>query len=120
MTDHPIPAPVAVLLEAARIIERGWTQRATARDFAGREVEASSPAATCWCACGAIDRAIESLGLRDVPDLYEAATDLAGGDQRIIRVNDTEGRTAGDIAAWLRHVADPLPASPPDVSGREE
>lgn len=50
------PLSVADVLDRAADLltpEGAWTQCAEARDAAGSTVEASDPAATCWCLDGA-------------------------------------------------------------------
>lgn len=89
-----------VLLGVAALLERdgAWTQRATARDFAGREVEATSAAAMCWCICGAVDKV-----LLDFPEeTYERVLEPLGGDQAAIRVNDKPGTTQADVVRFIR------------------
>jgi hypothetical protein len=90
----------AILNRAALVVEQGWSQHKSARDFAGREVEAHDPAAMCWCACGAIDVAIRELGAP--VELYDRVCNVLGGDQALIRFNDAPGRSAADVAAFLR------------------
>lgn len=48
---------VEILREARGYIERGWTQGAFARDGDGHKVAFEHPAAGCFCALGAIERA---------------------------------------------------------------
>ena len=89
-----------VLLTAADLLARegAWTQRAAARDFAGREVEATHASAICWCICGAIDRV-----LPDFPGVtYESALEPLGGAQAAIRVNDKPTATQAEIVAFIR------------------
>ncbi len=94
--------PEQVLVVASEIVLRGWTQKATARDFAGRPVESFDPVAVCWCACGAVDRAAAELTGERYSGLYEQACDLLGGDQSLLRFNDLRGQTAEGVAARLR------------------
>lgn len=47
----------SVLTKALALIREGWTQRALARDAAGRVVSPSDPLAVCRCLAGAIQTA---------------------------------------------------------------
>lgn len=88
--------------------EGAWAQRATARDFADRVVAAGDPSAMAWCACAAIELAADDIGR---PDLYEAAcAAFKGDDQGVIRFNDAEGRTQGEVVFALRGAGDRLGA----------
>lgn len=49
-----MPDTRAVLVAARALIERGWTQRAAARNEAGLPVSYRSETATCWCLSGAL------------------------------------------------------------------
>lgn len=42
-----------LLRRAKALVGRGWTRGAYARDASGQAVDASDPAAVCWCAMGA-------------------------------------------------------------------
>lgn len=41
--------------EARALIEKGWCQRAFAKDANGKKVFSWHPSAVCWCAIGAIN-----------------------------------------------------------------
>jgi len=49
---------VKALREARRLIKKGWTRRAFARDKWRHSVASDSPRAACFCAEGAINRAV--------------------------------------------------------------
>src|SRR5690242_7058396 len=52
------PDAVAVLRAARELVQRGWTQGWYARDKTGRAVGWDHPEASCWCASGAIYKAV--------------------------------------------------------------
>lgn len=91
------------ILKAARAIlskpER-WTQKAFARDFAGRVVTSPfEPSAVCFCAVGAIRRAAG----RDRPygDALSILAKAKRDDRRIANYNDAPRRTHKQILNWF-------------------
>ena len=51
-----------ILQEAHSYIEKGWTQKAYARDAGGKPVDAKDPDACSWCAVGALQVANSEQG----------------------------------------------------------
>ncbi len=83
-------------LAAERLSRTGaWTQHATARDFAGREVEGSDKVAMSWCICAAVD--VEAAGLGE----YDRALEPLGGDKAAIDFNDALERTQEEVVAFV-------------------
>ncbi|NJO37426.1 MAG: hypothetical protein HC871_07120 [Rhizobiales bacterium] len=85
----------AILETAWQIIEdtASWTQSASARDQEGAQVQPDDPAACCWCAIGAIEKAVadmnadEALVIPIVEHLCTSAKVLFG-TRSINYVND--------------------------------
>ena len=50
-----------VMSLARRYVKKGWTQHADARDVHGTAAVPTDEVAVCWCATGAIRRAMEDL-----------------------------------------------------------
>jgi hypothetical protein len=101
----------AVLLRAAELVEKGWTQGAYARDANGQVVTTSSPNAVTFCASGAVFRADYDLnagGARS--DTFDAFAALYGKDTGIsdalAQWNDQPGRTVAEVAARFRKAAE--------------
>lgn len=74
-----------ILREAARLVRLGWTKGAPARDSQGLPVVSDDPEAVCWCAYGALTKAVQ--GRRDSNWFaLENAIDLVlAGDDRFAR-----------------------------------
>jgi hypothetical protein len=66
-------------MTAMELIEKGWTQRAFARDRDGRKVLASDPRACKWCIGGAIYLAYpdQTAWLEAVAKLRKVIGDIA-------------------------------------------
>ncbi len=95
---------VAETLDKARaLIEKGWTQGASARGKSKRQVELNSPSAVCFCASGAINRAAPRFG-----GVYAAASEAlkrAIGQRFIVAWNDAEGRTQAEVIQAFKEAA---------------
>lgn len=76
-----------------------WTVGAMARDAKGRDVDARSDAAACWCVLGLIERDLDNLWLRDV------AVKSLGLAYHAAEWNDADGRTAAEVADLLDRAA---------------
>ena len=91
----------AILLGAAVLVEKGWTQWRFAADEQGVVVSPESPRAVCWCAVGAIRRAgVNTTLVREAKDAFKELTHFP-----ISTWNDHHKRTAAEVADALRKVA---------------
>ena len=89
-----------IRLRAAELVDQGWCQGVTARDEKGHISWATSLAATSWCMFGALKRAaFELLGSEEAV----AVSDGLGSNPHW---NDAPGRTADEVAARLREMAE--------------
>ena len=100
-----------LLTEARALIERGWTQGASARNKSGHVVAAIAVRAVCWCPLGAIRRvtyglhhaASLELDLRHrvshaIPDAEPDWTDgLCTYPKSIAGWNDKQATTQDDV-----------------------
>lgn len=105
--------PSDVLRAAADLIEPegAWTQNAFARGRSGREVEAASRSAVCFCAIGAIARV---SGLRGSTGIYATPTIAVEGrlgTRSLGGWNDDAERTQAEVVSKLREVAAQLEAA---------
>lgn len=101
---------IDVLKAAREKIAQGWTQETCARDADGRIRGPSEPAASCWCAYGAVVAAVrvldpdDSLQL-DIRTVQELEVGLPpqpgvcdrGGKMPIAYWNDAPGRTQAEV-----------------------
>jgi hypothetical protein len=93
------------LLTAARAkVAAGWTQETSARRADGLAVGASDPAATCWCALGALFAAGDALA----PERCDREMELRAADElkrlggvptSLVGWNDRRGRTQAEVVA---------------------
>ena len=88
--------------EVADIVEQGWTQQRFARDVEGYEVSFDSAEAVCWCAMGAMRKAIPN------PEIYyDHLTLLSVHTHSLIAEwNDMPNQTQENVVATLRELAD--------------
>ena len=89
MTEITAGMMVKGIEEAIELISEpeNWTEGAMARDEDGDEVRPNSYCATCWCAAGALRRALE------VGDLDYGYDEVMGIEEsRLTDMNDTVGR----------------------------
>jgi hypothetical protein len=91
-----------ILLKAADIIDAGWTQRAEARDKSGEVVDPMGPAATNFCAIGAVRRAAWNDQALDAA--LNALRDEIG-TSGLGNWNDSERMTGARVAAAMRATA---------------
>jgi hypothetical protein len=94
-----MPGPVESLLERARkrITPVGaWTQYYQARDASGGCTQATSPAAVCWCAAGALwaERGEDEHVAFNILDEAKPST------VPVTFYNDRPERTQSDILEW--------------------
>jgi hypothetical protein len=77
---------IKALKKTRRLILKGWTRGAFARNDRRRPVTYDSKTAVCWCLLGAIDRAAGPVGDADVEEALQ--TVLGGAD--LASFNDTQ------------------------------
>ena len=53
-------------------IDRGWTQRASARDEGGHPCSSTSEQAVSWCMIGAVNRALEEAPIENMEEVWRA------------------------------------------------
>lgn len=98
------------------IIRRGWTTGCLARLATGQPVEATHPAACCWCADGAILKVAATHTQRGsvVHDAYRYLREAIDGDfvlpthsdgMRIVGYNDQLQDQAAAVAWFERAIA---------------
>lgn len=95
---------VEVLEKTKEVIERGWTQGASARNKNGQMVPALNRAAVCWCWMGAHQRAVDELNAWDVEEDVYCAAVLATPEYSLITFNDTPGRVKEDVIAAINRL----------------
>ena len=83
-----------IRLRAADIVDQGWCQGAVARQENGCATNASNPQAVAWCIYGAL--------LKATHEFQTCLFDHTGIDPTW---NDAPGRTAAEVAGWLRTLA---------------
>jgi hypothetical protein len=91
-----------VFQDAAALVEDGWTQGHMARDADGDMADALGDRATCWCALGALYRAVGDDG-----DLFRnVSVTLARQIGTAVPIwNDAPDRTQAEVIAALRRAA---------------
>lgn len=97
-----------VLLEAARLVELGWSRGAHARTVDGQQCAPTRSDAVSWCPAGAIWRAaVRMYGDRSYRVEGEALVRLRSvvAPQAIVNWNDAPGRTVDEVASRLRDAA---------------
>ena len=109
-----LSATAALVLDrAADLCLKGWTRVANARDANGNSCYPSSPEATCWCATGALRRAIAVIcgpftsvnSAAVMSYTFAMMRHIIGerdGYSDIERWNDADGRTATEVIDALR------------------
>lgn len=99
--------PAEVLLAAAELVERGWTQGALARKADGTRVPIYSRHAVSFCAIGAISRVAKRGVDHNRDDAALALSRVTRGTRgRLISEwNDAPNQTAANVAATMRRVA---------------
>lgn len=98
---------VEILKRAKDLLQQGWTKNAYARDDFGYSVSETSEDAVCWCANGALWRAVWDLNATSAECQRYARRELDAltADGSIVRFNDkqTEGATVeceGEGSDW--------------------
>lgn len=101
---------------AARLIEQGWTKGAFARNNSGHSLYSTDKKATKFCMRGAVHRAETDMELPCSLDGF-----LCMISKQMLRVvpseyNDAKGRTAKEVANFLRRVSRHIKSGKLDVS----
>ncbi|WP_423927681.1 DUF6197 family protein [Candidatus Palauibacter sp.] len=102
-TRHEYLKACRILRRAAGFVRSGWIQGDAAADADWCTCDPADPAAVTWCAVGAIEAANDTRPYADnvlMEMLLEAHVGDAG------KWNDTEGRTASEVAAVMEAAAD--------------
>lgn len=95
-----------ILLEAARLVSRAWTQGATARDRKGHPVPYYSPDAYSFCALGAIQRALGTHpNVAQIRVARRACEESIPKPWGLATWNDHPGRTAREVVQLLKGAA---------------
>lgn len=95
-----------ILTKAKELISvpERWTQSTYARDQYGCHINATNPAATCWCSLGAIRRAARDARLHQMFEDEHAAKhylECALGNRYIAAFNDAPERTHAEVMAMF-------------------
>lgn len=91
------------LRKARALIEKGWTQEAWARAADGANVPFSSRSAVCFCAAGALNRALQvgghEWGLAE--QSWQVLEDAIGvsSSSDVVKFNDAPERTQAEVLA---------------------
>ena len=86
-----------ILIKARGFIERGWTQRASARAAEGYPVRSKSPNACEWCASGAIRVVLPNS--RNIKEFWDYFSQLVKPHLSLIEFNDDPKTTKEDVLA---------------------
>ena len=98
--------PSTVLKKARKLIERGWTKDALARDKNGGAHDYDYPTAVSWCAIGAIlAQVVEELGdaasgrfaklkIRELPAGTKYRIDEYDGNESVVTMDEYEWSVA--------------------------
>jgi hypothetical protein len=110
------PTPQSVLLDAADLVDAGWSQQASARDADGVHVSTDDPHAVKFCPFGAIIKVVRKgsqVHTKSQYALESAAAELLHRRINMRRVrrlsipawNDRPRRTAAQVAKAMREAA---------------
>lgn len=89
------------LTEARKLLEKGWTKNAYARNANGVSVEEDNPNACSFCVRGALNRAYASL---ETHLLVGRVVKARTGGLWLHLWNDAPGRTQGEVLAMIDEV----------------
>lgn len=97
---------IELLKETRHLLQRGWCQRAWARDIQGNPVDFTSNEAECFCFMGAILRAVVNLdtppSIRDrAEDFLRSVISANGEVGGLVLFNDAEDRTLSEVLKIL-------------------
>jgi len=90
---------VKALREARRLIKKGWSRKAYARDRWRHPVDSSSKRAVCFCATGAINRATwgKNFSITEQAETQIKNVISSNGFHNIVDWNDAMGRTKQEV-----------------------
>ena len=94
-----------ILLEAAKLIRKGWCKEVTAKDNLGEPTHPWSAQAIRFCAMGAIQRACFNKGGFSDKPLYARVRRYIG-EESIADWNDSIGQSAENVVKTLEKVAE--------------
>ena len=127
-TIQTLKLAAQIAAAAADLVDRGWAQRALARDRRGRSVASCDPDACAWCLTGALEAACEGDAsdpcwpvLLDsiarhthvawaLETQVDVRTGLRTAATKLAAWNDSPERTAADVADALRGASAELAA----------
>jgi hypothetical protein len=89
-------------MKAYELVEKGWTQGATARNKYGIETHHRSAEAVCWCAVGAICAAY-MVSLEDYSGMVKAEEKI-GSLESLADWNDDPARTQDEVVNLLKEL----------------
>lgn len=92
---------VSDLTEARKLLEKGWTQRAYARNANGVAVDEGSPNACSFCVTGALNRAYACLETHLLVGRFVKVR--TGGDWLHLW-NDAPGRTQEEVLTMIDEI----------------
>lgn len=98
-----------IYFSAAKLVDRGWTQRVMARDQFGEEVAPIDDEAICWCGVAALQRATYDAEGRGQGSENKAVALIveAGaitGVHNLATWNDSIRRTSGEVVELFQRL----------------
>ncbi len=89
------------LKQVRDLLEKGWTQEASARDADGEPLLSTDTRACSFCILGAVWRAVAGHDNPMESRLVYALRNAIGEDAKLVAYNDTPGRTQDEILALV-------------------
>lgn len=99
---------IAVLERAIELLNKGWCQRAFAKDIHNRFLLANDPSACEWCLEGSVMKAAVELDLPYAFAINPLVARLPGGIPQVFVWNDAPGRTKEEVIAFVQDVIQKL------------
>jgi len=98
----------SIFQRAADLVNRGWVQNHEAIDSERNVVRATNKNAVCFCAEGAIRRALHDVGIRDQSAVYSLWRTAANAvhSKNLAHWNDASHRGKNEVVALLRGCAE--------------
>jgi hypothetical protein len=94
-----------VLMEAAKLVRRGWCKGWFARTRNGSKCDHDDPLAVSWCVMGALKKATNYPQNHDLIFDAQAKLQIAISPHPILLFNDQEAKTAEEVAQKLEEAA---------------
>ena len=96
MTDNKISI-VPILVEMRKLLGKGWTQGAFARDKEGKAIGSRDKLAVCWCYRGALFCAmpLHQMSWEPIEELLQEVCDGLS----LVSFNDDKKRTKAQVLA---------------------